>query len=176
MSEETVVFRGSPSLVTRFGGLFLGFLVFAGALTGFFLVPETTGVAVKYLLGGLAAAAFIHMLIIIMLVKATQYEVTSERIRIRRGIMTKRTDELELYRANDTSLIEPMTMRMFGLGTIEVRTMDASNPTVYLEAVHGARKLREDLRKCIEQCRERKGVRVTEFENPSPGTPASGTM
>jgi uncharacterized membrane protein YdbT with pleckstrin-like domain len=175
MSEETTVFRGSPSLVTRFGGLFLGFLVFAGALTGFFLVPKTTGVAVKYLLGGLAAAAFIHMLIIIMLVKATQYEVTSERIRIRRGIMTKRTDELELYRANDTSLIEPMTMRMFGLGTIEVRTMDASSPTVFLEAVHGARKLREDLRKCIEQCRERKGVRVAEFENPNSGTQASGT-
>ena len=170
MSEETVVFRGSPSLVTRFGGLFLGLLVLAGALTGFFLLRETSGNAVKYLLIGLAAAAFLHLLIIVMLVKATKYEVTSERIRVRRGIMTKRTDELELYRANDTSLIEPLTMRMFGLGTIEVRTMDTSNPTLYLEAVHGARKLREDLRKCIEQCRDRKGVRVTEFDNPAPGT------
>lgn len=171
MSEETVVFRGSPSLVTRFGGLFLGFLVLAGALIGFFLLRETAGTAVKYLLIGLAAAAFVHLLIIIMLVKATKYEVTSERIRVRRGIMTKRTDELELYRANDTSLIEPLTLRMFGLGTIEVRTMDTTNPTLYLEAVHGARKLREDLRRCIEQCRDRKGVRVTEFDNPTPGTP-----
>lgn len=171
MSEETVVFRGSPSLVTRFGGLFLGFLVLAGALIGFFLLRETAGTAVKYLLIGLAAAAFVHLLIIMMLVKATKYEVTSERIRVRRGIMTKRTDELELYRANDTSLIEPLTLRMFGLGTIEVRTMDTTNPTLYLEAVHGARKLREDLRRCIEQCRDRKGVRVTEFDNPTPGTP-----
>lgn len=170
MSEETVVFRGSPSLVTRFGGLFLGFLIFAGALTGFFVVPETTRPAVKYLLGGLTAAALVHMMVIIMLVKATQYEVTSERIRIRRGIITKRTDELELYRANDTSLIEPLTMRMFGLGTIEVRTMDTTHPTLFLEAVHSARKVREDLRKCIEECRDRKGVRVTEFDNPTPGS------
>jgi uncharacterized membrane protein YdbT with pleckstrin-like domain len=168
MSEETTVFRGSPSVLTRFGGLFLAFLVMAAALTGIFLLPpeERTW---KYVLGAIAAAAFIHMLIIILLVKATQYEVTSERIRVRRGILTKRTDELELYRANDTSLIEPMTMRMFGLGTIEVRTMDTSSPTLYIEAVHGARKLREDLRRCIEQCRDRKGVRVTEFDNPPPG-------
>jgi uncharacterized membrane protein YdbT with pleckstrin-like domain len=104
-------------------------------------------------------------------VKSTQYEVTSERIRIRRGIMTKRTDELELYRANDTSLIEPMTLRIFGLGTIEVRTMDTTTPRLYIEAVHGARDLRENLRKCIEQCRASKGVRLTEFENPPQGTP-----
>jgi uncharacterized membrane protein YdbT with pleckstrin-like domain len=171
MSEETIIFRGSPSVITRFGGLFLAFLVFAGALAGFFLLPATVPVGVKYLLGALAAAAFIHMLVIILLVKSTQYEVTSERIRIRRGIMTKRTDELELYRANDTSLIEPMTLRMFGLGTIEVRTMDTTTPRLYLEAVHGARDLRENLRKCIEQCRASKGVRLTEFENPPQGTP-----
>lgn len=167
MSEETVVFRGSPSLVTRFGGLFLAFLVFAGALTGFSLLTDPGLRVARYLLAALAVAALIHMIVIVLLVKATQYEVTSERIRIRRGIMTKRTDELELYRANDTSLIEPMTLRMFGLGTIEVRTMDTTNPTVYLEAVHGARKLRESLRKHIEECRDRKGVRIAEYDNPS---------
>jgi membrane protein YdbS with pleckstrin-like domain len=172
MSEETTVFRGSPSILTRFGGLFLAFLVMAAALAGVFLLPPEQSIW-KYVLGALAAAAFIHLLVIIMLVKATQYEVTNERIRIRRGIMTKRTDELELYRANDTSLIEPMTMRMFGLGTIEVRTMDTSSPTLYIEAVHGARQLREDLRRCIEQCRDRKGVRVTEFENPPPSPSSS---
>jgi uncharacterized membrane protein YdbT with pleckstrin-like domain len=169
MNEEAVVFRGSPSVLTRFGGLFLAFLVFAGALTGYFLVRTSVVPAVQYLLLALAAAALIHMIVIILLVKATQYEVTSERIRIRRGIITKRTDELELYRANDTSLIEPLSLRMFGLGTIEVRTMDTTNPVLFLEAVHGARKLREDLRKHIEECRDRKGVRLAEFDNPPAG-------
>lgn len=163
------MFRGSPSVLTRFGGLFLAFLVFAGALTGYFLVRTSVVPAVQYLLLALAAAALIHMIVIILLVKATQYEVTSERIRIRRGIITKRTDELELYRANDTSLIEPLSLRMFGLGTIEVRTMDTTNPVLFLEAVHGARKLRENLRKYIEECRDRKGVRLAEFDNPPAG-------
>ena len=165
MSEETIIFRGAPSVFTRFGALFLSCLVSAGAVIGAFFVPDGMP---RYLLSGLAAVALLNAVIIIVLVKATQYEVTSERIRVRRGIFTKRTDELELYRANDTSLIEPLAMRMVGLGTIEVRTMDTSSPKLYLEAIHGARKLREELRKCIEECRQRKGVRLTEFENPAP--------
>ena len=175
MSEERTVFRGSPSLLTRFGGVFLGFLILAGSITFIFILrnqgqPQYWTIG----LGVLAGLALIYIVSVIMLVKATSYEVTSERIRVRRGILSKRTDELELYRANDTSLIEPLPMRMFGLGTIEVRTMDTSSPTVYLEAVHGARKLREDLRRHIEQCRDRKGVRVTEFDNPTPGGPVGG--
>ena len=165
MSEETIIFRGSPSILTRFGALFLSFLVLAGALTGVFFVPDATW---KYVLGGLAALALLNMLMISVLVKATRYEVTTERVRVRRGLFTKRTDELELYRVNDTSLIEPFTMRMVGLGTIEIRTMDTTNPRLYIEAIHGARNLREDLRKSVEQCRDRKGVRVTEFDNPPP--------
>jgi uncharacterized membrane protein YdbT with pleckstrin-like domain len=163
MSEETTVFRGSPSILTRFGALFLGFLIFAGALIGFFMVPQ---MPYRAMLGGLAALALVYLISVVLLVKSTQYEVTSQRIRVRRGLLTKRTDELELYRANDTSLVEPLSLRLFGLGSIEVRAADSSTPLVYLNAVHGARTLREDIRKYIEECRDRKRVRVTEFDQP----------
>lgn len=162
MSEETTIFRGSPSVFTRFGALFLCLLVLAGAAIGASLVTPP----MRWVLAAIAGLALIYMFAVILVVKSTQYEVTNERVRIRKGILTKRTDELELYRANDTSLIEPVTLRMLGLGTIEIRTSDASTPVLYLHAVHGARNLREELRKCIEQCRDRKRVRVTEFEHP----------
>lgn len=165
MNEERTIFRGSPSLLTKFGSLFLCFLVIAACVTGAILITEPV---YRWILGGIAGLCFVFVLGVILVVKATQYEVTSHRIRIRRGILTKRTDELELYRANDTSLIEPLNLRMFGLGTIEVRTVDATTPTVYLEAVHGARQLREQIRLAVEECRDRKGVRLTEFENPGP--------
>jgi len=125
--------------------------------------------ALRMIYLGLAGLAFLFLLADVLVIKATQYEITNERIRIRRGLLTKRTDELELYRAVDTSLVEPLSLRMFGLGTIEVRTNDASTPLVYLSAIHGARRVREDLRRCIEECRDRKRVRVTEFEQPNPG-------
>jgi uncharacterized membrane protein YdbT with pleckstrin-like domain len=171
MSEEQVFFRGSPSLATRFGALFLGVLVLIACLVGVFLVQPP----LKYVLGGLAALAFLYLLGVVLIVKATQYEVTSERIRIRTGLLTKRTEELELYRAMDTSLIEPLTMRMLGLGTIEIRTADASTPTVYLHAVRKARETREQIRKFIEECRDRKRVRMTEFDHSGDASSSSSS-
>lgn len=167
MSDETTVFRGSPSLVTRFGPLSLASLVL---VAGVAVMAAFRNQPAAMIGGGvLAGLALLFMLITIALVKATQYEITSERIRIRRGIFTKRTDEVELYRANDTSLVEPLSLRMLGLGTIEIRTNDVSTPTVHLHAIHGARGVRENLRKYIEECRDRKRVRVTELEEPHPG-------
>lgn len=167
MSDETTVFRGSPSVVTRSGALSLAFLVF---LAGVALMLALRDKPAAMIGGGvLAGFAFLFIVVTVALVKATQYEITSERIRIRRGIFTKRTDEVELYRANDTSLIEPLSLRMLGLGTIEIRTNDVTTPTVCLHAIRGARGVRENLRKYIEECRDRKRVRVTELEEPHPG-------
>jgi uncharacterized membrane protein YdbT with pleckstrin-like domain len=169
MSEETTIFRGSPSVWTRFGALFLGSLVFAAGLVLFFALHNAPSPA-RWAFAALALLAVLFVIGTIVGVKATEYEITNERIRVRQGIVTKRTDELELYRANDTSLIEPFSLRMFGLGTIEIRTNDASTPMVYLKAIHGARRVREELRHCIEECRDRKRVRVTEFEQPNQGS------
>ncbi len=168
MSEETIIFRGSPSVFTRFGAIFLGFLIFAAGV-GLFFGLRNASPALHWGGAVLSLLALLFVLGTVAAVKSTQYEVTNERIRVRRGVVTKRTDEVELYRANDTSLIEPLSLRMLGLGTIEVRTNDASTPMLYLQAIHGARKVREDLRHCIEECRDRKRVRVTELEQPNEG-------
>ena len=157
MSDEQTIFRGSPSVLTKFGPLFLAALVLAGAVAGVFLLSQP-------LLWILAGLAFLFILGTVLVVKAEQYEATTERVRHRRGIFTKRTDEVELYRVTDTTLIEPLPQRMIGLGTIEFRTADASSPVFHMKAIHGARNLREQLRKHIEDCRTRKGVRLTEFE------------
>jgi uncharacterized membrane protein YdbT with pleckstrin-like domain len=167
MSEETIVYRGSPSIFTRFGSIFLSFLVAVAGFALYFTVGNAQP-QLKWAFAGLGALALFFMLGTIVLVKATRYEITNERIRLRKGILTKRTDEMELYRANDTSLIEPLSLRMLGLGTIEIRTNDATTPTLHLHAIRGARRVREELRRYIEECRDKKRVRVTEFENPGP--------
>jgi len=92
------------------------------------------------------------------------YEVTTERIRITTGVFGKRTDELELYRVRDTSLVEPFLYRMAGAGNVVITTSDASTPGLTLEAIKGASAVREEIRKYVEECRTRKGVRLTEFE------------
>jgi uncharacterized membrane protein YdbT with pleckstrin-like domain len=92
------------------------------------------------------------------------YEITTQRVRLRQGVFSKRTDELELYRVKDSTVFEPFWQRMFGLGNIVITTNDETNPSLTLEALPNARDTREKLRTAIEDCRDRKRVRIAELE------------
>lgn len=96
--------------------------------------------------------------------RARQYELTTQRVRIRQGVFSKRADELELYRVKDSTVFEPFWQRLFGLGNIVITTNDASTPSVTLEALPSARDTREKLRLATEECRDRKRVRIAELE------------
>jgi uncharacterized membrane protein YdbT with pleckstrin-like domain len=165
MNEEVVLFRGSPSLLVRAGTFFVGLLLIAGFVAAGAiwnpLIAIGAGVVLIYLIG------------VAMLIRTQVFEVTNERVRWRRGILTKRTDEIELYRVMDASLVEPFLLRMGNAGNIEIRSADASTPSLTLPAVKGAAELREKLRVSIENCRARKGVKVTEFDNGE--APGSGS-
>ena len=90
-------------------------------------------------------------------------EITTERLRITRGIFSKRTDEVELYRVRDTTFLEPFLLRLFGRGSLLFNTDDATTPTVLLEGIPGDPSLRDDLRASVESCRDRKRTRVSEL-------------
>ena len=92
------------------------------------------------------------------------YEITTERIKISRGVFSRKTEEIELYRIRDYSLQEPFWLRLFGLGNIVLATIDVSSAALVIEAVPEASALRDEIRKNVEICRKRKGVRLTELE------------
>jgi uncharacterized membrane protein YdbT with pleckstrin-like domain len=92
------------------------------------------------------------------------YEVTTERVRISTGVFSRKSDDLELYRVKDITLLEPFWLRLFGLGNIVITTNDVSTPTLTLEAIPKALTLRDELRTHVEECRERKKVRLAELE------------
>ena len=92
------------------------------------------------------------------------YEITTERIKITRGVFSRQTEQVELYRLRDYTLVEPFWLRIFGLGNILLTTADDSTPSLTIEAVPEAGALRDQIRKHVELRRDRKRVRVTEFE------------
>jgi uncharacterized membrane protein YdbT with pleckstrin-like domain len=156
MSDEKTIFHGSSSQVLNvdvFGGCGLGaialivlsLLVWWGFLL---LLPVPIGItAWKWLA-----------------LKCRVYEVTTERIKVSRGIFSRRTDEMELYRVKDLTLIEPFFFRLFGLGSVIITTNDASTPTLTIHAVKRVKELREQLRQAVEVCRDKKRVRLAELE------------
>lgn len=78
--------------------------------------------------------------------KTTKYIISTQRIRIRYGIINKITDEIELYRILDYKLREPLALRMFGLAHIELTTMDQTDPIVILTGIKNAQKILDDIR------------------------------
>jgi uncharacterized membrane protein YdbT with pleckstrin-like domain len=160
VSQEQVLFRGSSSPVINLGTFVTCALVIVAAAVSAFLFP----LPYRLILVGLALVALIWALAKWLLIKVRVYEVTTERIRVTNGLLTRRTDEMELYRVKDITMVEPLFMRMFSLGDIVISTHDVSTPVIELEAIKHARALREELRKSVEACRDKKRVRLAELE------------
>jgi len=140
MTEERTVWFGNPSQVINLG---------------------------SYILLGLFFWLVIPLFIILwkwLVVKNTKYELTTERLRMRHGVLNKKLDELELYRVRDYKLDQPFFLRLFSLGNVILQTSDRTHPTVLIEAVANAEELREQLRTHVEACRMRKGVREVDIE------------
>lgn len=140
MNEEQNVWNGTPSQVVNIGSY-----VFLGVF--FWLVFPLLIMLWKWLS-----------------IKNTKYEITTQRIRTRYGILNKKTDELELYRVRDYKLEQPFFLRMFSLGNIILETSDRSSPTMILRAIPNGEALREQLRNHVEDCRTKKRVREVNLE------------
>jgi len=92
----------------------------------------------------------------------TEYELTSQRLVFRSGVFNRKTEEIELYRVRDSSLDEPLLLRLFGAGNIVLYAIDTSAPTIVLRGVRGAAEVRQKLRAAVEAVREQKRVRSIE--------------
>ena len=92
---------------------------------------------------------------------ATTYEITSQRVRIERGILSKIKDSIELFRIDHFDLHKPLGMRLVGYCVLHLRSSDASFETVILYGIPNLEQLADTLREC--SLRERTRRRVTTF-------------
>ena len=155
-NEEHPVWEGTPSqLVNLKVWLICSFVVLIGLYLAFSYHWQWLALAVP----ALAWAGWTHLQ-----TKHHVYEISTERLKLSRGVISKRHDDLELYRVKDTTLEEPLALRMFGLGNILLDTSDRSTPQVRIHAIRDARHVREILRTNIEELRTKKKVREVDFE------------
>jgi uncharacterized membrane protein YdbT with pleckstrin-like domain len=99
-----------------------------------------------------------------LVVKNIRYELTTERLKLRQGVLNRILDEIELYRVRDYRLEQPFFLRIFSLGNIIVRTTDTTHPLLVLRAVRDGENVLEALRRNVEECRARKNVRALDLE------------
>lgn len=158
-SEETLVWKGSPSQWTNFGVYLFCLLLAAGIVAAYFLTSVGPMV-----FAGLALPA-LYALTRWIGTRTQVYEITTERVRTSTGIFSRRTSELELYRVRDYTVIEPFWQRMVGLGDLVIETADRTSPHVVLHAVPRVNQLKDQVRTNTERMRQARGVRDFEI-NP----------
>ena len=93
-----------------------------------------------------------------------KYELDSQRLKIKKGILSQNIEETELYRVKDYSILKPFFLRLFGLGHLVLTTSDKNNKHVRLVAIKDTEKVKDIIRNHVEKARKRTGTKEVDFE------------
>ena len=123
------------------------------------LVPSVAALLVSVLTLGLALLWFWWRK------KSRHYRITTERIIVEEGVVSKRMEQIDLYRINDYVVERPVGQRLMGTGNLSLEAMDRTTPHLHL---HGLKTdvvaLYEKLRAATETEKRRRGVRLVDYE------------
>ena len=92
---------------------------------------------------------------------AAKYEITEERMIIRRGILAKSIDEIELYRIKDIRIEFTIINQIAGIGRITISSSDETtrDGDLVLANIERAQERRETLRRLVDAARQKRRVR-----------------
>ncbi|HEY3235588.1 MAG TPA: PH domain-containing protein [Polyangiaceae bacterium] len=133
---EQILFEGHPALVPGVGVLLLCILTL-----GLWLIPRWWKS------------------------KGLLYRVSTRRIVVESGVLSKRLEQIDLYRVNDYTVEIPFSQRLMGTGNLLLRTFDKSTPIVLISGIKAdVVALYERVRAATEADKARRGVRMVDYE------------
>lgn len=83
------------------------------------------------------------------------YMLTTDRLRITHGLLTKDREDIELVRVEDVDHTQNLSERVLNLGDIVVRSHDPSAPEVILRNVTNPMEVHEMIRRAVLDARKR---------------------
>lgn len=127
ISGESVVYQTRLHWIVMLRHILLGIVLFAGcgALLSFFLMNRSQfGDGTNHLLEGGAAALFAAGVVVILAGavrrNATEIALTTRRVVIKQGLVSRKTIEMLLNKVEAIEVREPTLGRMLGYGSITV--------------------------------------------------------
>ena len=89
---------------------------------------------------------------------STTFTVTTQRVQIERGLLSKVQDNLELFRVDHFDVLKPLGMRLVGQCQVHLHSSDQSMSSVYLYGIDGLEAMANTLRDCSLHERARRRV------------------
>ena len=91
-----------------------------------------------------------------------RFELTTERLRIFRGLLGHSLEEIELVRVRDTKVKQHLGERTLNVGDITIYSNDPTTPETILNNVKNPLEVREMIRKATIEEKERRGLHYRE--------------
>lgn len=93
----------------------------------------------------------------------TTYALTQDRLFVNAGLLKTVENEVRLYRILDISLSRTLSQKIFGIGTIQVKSADKTLGDFELKNIKNPAQVREQLSQLVEENRDKKRVTNREF-------------
>lgn len=94
------------------------------------------------------------------------YRITTRRIVVETGVLSKRLEQIDLYRIADYTVDRPFLQRVMGTGNLLLKTFDKSTPELHVREIKtDVVALYETLRAATEAEKAKRGVRMIDYEN-----------
>jgi len=122
--DEHLVLRLHPHWKTLIRPLVVAVLVVAAALIAEVLIPSNSAAAVERLVVAAIAilAVMLWLIVPVLRWRTTTYELTTRRLRVRSGIVTRHGRDIPLARINDVSFEKGLLDRLLGSGRLVVES------------------------------------------------------
>jgi len=97
----------------------------------------------------------IQVIIALARIKSTLYTITTQRVIIETGIVSKSVEDIDLRYIDDTNFQQRVLERLLGIGNVTIVSSDKMAPTYVLRGVPDPRGLRETIRSHVYQVSQR---------------------
>jgi hypothetical protein len=122
--------------------------------------------AVAIILGAPAGYTVLASLLLIAIIclsyylksVSIHYQITNQRIKLERGLLSKVQESLELFRVDHFELRRPLGMRLVGQGSLRLFSSDAELSNFYIYGIPDLEELADTLRTCQLRERSRRGL------------------
>jgi uncharacterized membrane protein YdbT with pleckstrin-like domain len=127
-----------PHWKTLVGPIGLAFLVVAALLVGEVIIPAGKDAAIERLALAVVAIALLMWWLMypILVWRTTVYELTTGRMRLRDGVLTRKGRDIPLSRITDVSFRKGLLDRLLGCGTLVVESAGEHSELELREVPH----------------------------------------
>lgn len=165
--QETVFYEGSPKLRGETALLFKCLLGAAFLVAVPIITHAIQGYATWWLYLIFIVLAIASLALPMLLVRRNKYRISNYRIDHEEGLLSKRIDTIELWHVDDVDMEQSLIDRMMGVGTITIRSNDATTPILPLRSLPEPRRLLDAIKQRIIAVKRQRGV--VKFDGASGG-------